>query len=265
LPQHFHSDPLRLQQVLSKLLANAIKFTEQGQVRLCAHTLPEGGLWLEVIDTGPGLSPAAQRSLFQPFTQGDVSSTRRFGGAGLGLAICREWVSLAKGQLGVDSQLGLGSRFWLRWPESPPRNEGTPALAPPPAPPHFDPAALCGKRVLVVEDNELNMLITSEMLSQWGLTVLQAPDGGSALLQLQDPATPVDLVLMDLQMPDMSGFEVTRALHALPGRQQLQVVALTAAALVDERDRALQAGMVAFITKPIEAEHLRRVLWMFLG
>ncbi len=265
LPQHFHSDPLRLQQVLSKLLANAIKFTEQGQVRLCAHTLPEGGLWLEVIDTGPGLSPAAQTRLFQPFTQGDVSSTRRFGGAGLGLAICREWVSLAKGQLGVDSQLGLGSRFWLRWPESPPRNEGTPALAPPPAPPHFDPAALCGKRVLVVEDNELNMLITSEMLSQWGLTVLQAPDGGSALLQLQDPATPVDLVLMDLQMPDMSGFEVTRALHALPGRQQLPVVALTAAALVDERDRALQAGMVAFITKPIEAEHLRRVLWMFLG
>jgi PAS domain S-box-containing protein len=265
LPRRFNSDPHRLQQVLGNLIANAIKFTEAGQVRLRASTLPEGDLWLEVIDSGPGMSPAAQRHLFQPFSQGDVSSTRRFGGNGLGLAICREWVALAQGQLGVDSQVGLGSRFWLRWPESAVRGEDAASLAPPPAPPHFDPSGLKGKRVLVVEDNELNMLITSEMLAQWGLEVLQAPDGRSALRQMQGPGTEVDLVLMDLQMPDMSGFEATRALHALPGRQHLPVVALTAAALVDERDRALEAGMSAFVTKPIEADHLKRVLWMFLG
>ena len=267
-------DAMRLRQILANLLANAIKFTASGTVGLSVR--PQGtSICFEVSDTGPGIAVDTLATLFQPFSQGDASTTRRFGGTGLGLAICQELVTLMGGSLGVHSQPGQGSVFWAEIPLP-----AAPLAAPPMADAQSGVSgdgsggpALAGVRVLVVEDNEVNMLITTACLEQWGMQVLPASDGHDALAMLRSlltagddsHGTPVDLVLMDLQMPGMSGFEATRAIHALPGLETLPVIALTAAALVDERQRAFDAGMTAFLTKPIQAEALQQALRLSLG
>jgi PAS domain S-box-containing protein len=268
LPAWVMGDGLRLRQILANLLTNAIKFTAKGEVRLSAH-LQDDALRLAVIDTGPGIEADAIDKLFKPFSQADASTTRRFGGTGLGLAICRELVSLMGGVIGVESQPGLGSTFWVRLPLELPQG----AIGPADKTSHDATAGntlmeglLQGKRAMVVEDNEVNMLITSALLQQWGMTVLAAPNGQAAVdLLMQRPDEPLDLILMDLQMPGMGGIEATQAIHALPGRAGLPVVALTAAALVDEREAAFAAGMVAFLSKPIDADILYRSLVLIQG
>jgi PAS domain S-box-containing protein len=279
LPPTVSGDAMRLRQILANLLANAIKFTERGCVSLMACPL-EKAIRFEVTDTGPGIEQEALAALFQPFSQADVSTTRRFGGTGLGLAICQELVTLMGGTLGVRSQPGQGSVFWVEIPLLPPPPHADDLQALPPDTPDHRPGPndvlaqrLRGKRVMVVEDNEVNMLITSACLEHWGAHVVKATDGRSALALLQadvsphapSPQPPVDLVLMDLQMPDMSGYEAAQAIHALPSLAQLPVIALTAAALVEERQRAFDAGMVAFLSKPIQAEALEAALSLALG
>ncbi len=249
-------DPLRVRQILSNYLSNALKFTEQGGVRLLAHRLEADRVRFEVQDSGPGIEAAVQARLFRPFTQADQSTTRRFGGTGLGLSICHELAQLMGGEVGVASSPGAGACFWAE------------VLLPPvaaPAPSLDAPRMqdLAGLRVLLVEDNPVNMLIGVALLERWGITVSQAHDGREALRAVRDAdaeGRPFHLVLMDLQMPVMSGYEATRELRREVWGESVPVIALTAAALVSEREQAREAGMDDFLTKPIDSDKLRDTL-----
>jgi len=253
-------DPLRLRQIASNYLSNAIKFTEHGGVVLRAAR-PGGGstLRVEVEDSGPGIVAGTLARLFKPFTQADESTTRRFGGSGLGLSICRELATLMGGEVGVDSRDGVGSLFWaeVQLPS---------AAAPANDPQRTGDDTLAGARVLLVEDNPVNMMIAAAMLERWGVEVDQAADGVAAQEAVASAAAvgrPHDLVLMDVQMPVMSGYEATRALRT--AGYDRPIVALTAAALVTERDAALAAGMNDFLTKPIDMDRLRAALLRWRG
>ena len=258
LPAHVRGDPVRVRQILSNFITNALKFTERGHVRIEATCSAAGGLRLAVSDTGPGMPLETQARLFTPFSQGDSSTTRRFGGSGLGLSICRELAQLMGGTVGVDSTPGHGSSFWAELP--------LPSTAPPHRPPSTeasDLARLCGARALMAEDNPVNMMIAVAMLEHWGLQVEQATDGRAAVDAVHAAAragTPFDVVVMDVQMPIMGGHEATRELRRHYDAAALPILALTAAALVSERDEALGAGMNAFLTKPIDATKLRHTL-----
>ena len=253
-------DALRVRQVCTNFLTNALKFTTQGEVVLMASRDGEG-VRIEVRDTGCGIDDATQARLFRPFTQADESTTRRFGGTGLGLSICRELATLMGGTVGVDSQPGAGSTFWARLPL--PKVATPEGIAAP-----VDEGRLDGARVLLVEDNAVNMVIAVAMLERWGVQVAQAENGSLAVAAAQsaaDAGQPFDAVLMDVQMPVMSGHEATRALRGCEAGRHLPVIALTAAALVTERDEALASGMNDFLTKPIDAERLRCTLARWVG
>ena len=253
VPNCVSGDPLRVRQILSNYITNALKFTERGSVRIDA-AYAGGRLRVSVSDTGPGIDTTTQQRLFMPFTQADDSTTRRYGGTGLGLSICRELARLMGGEVGVDSRAGEGSRFWADLPLPRTHETITPAGAPLP-----DTEALSGARILMVEDNPVNMMIATAMLEQWGAVVSQATDGRAALQIVDDAAAhdrPFDVVLMDVQMPHMSGHEAARALRQRYDAKTLPIVALTAAALISERDEAMASGMNDFLTKPIDAQRL---------
>jgi PAS domain S-box-containing protein len=251
-------DKLRVRQILGNYLGNALKFTAQGEVRLVARRLDAERVRFEVHDTGPGIDEPTQARLFRPFTQADESTTRRYGGSGLGLSICRELATLMGGQVGVQSRVGEGSCFWAELPlpltDAPlPELPGEGALR----------ATLEGASVLMVEDNPVNMLIAAAMLEKWGVRIEQATDGQQAVQAVQRRAQSgslYDAVLMDVQMPVMSGHEATRVLRRDYSPEQLPIIALTAAALVSEREQALAAGMNDFLTKPIDPDRLRQAL-----
>jgi len=259
LPRRAMGDPVRLRQILTNYLNNALKFTQRGRIALAASMPREGWLRVEVSDTGPGIDAGTQAQLFNPFTQADQSTTRRFGGTGLGLSICRELAGLMHGSVGVQSEVGQGSRFWVELPLGP-----APAFAPDSGfGDDVGTDSLAGARVLMAEDNAVNMTIAVAMLEQWGVVVSQAGDGAQALeavAQAERAGHPFDAVLMDVQMPVMSGYEATRLLRQSHDPQALPIIALTAAALTSERELALAAGMNDFLTKPIDAQRLRDTL-----
>ena len=263
VPHSVYGDPVRVRQILSNFVTNALKFTEHGGVGIHASVTESGQLRIRVTDTGVGIPPDTQARLFTPFMQADTSTTRRYGGTGLGLSICRELVLLMGGRLGVDSRVGKGSSFWAELPlavaeAAEPRADTAWGALEEPA----------GARVLVVEDNAVNMMIVVAMLEQWGVEVVQAVDGRSALDAVNhsvSQARAFDLVLMDVQMPEMSGHEVARLLRRRFDAQTLPIVALTAAALTSERDEALASGMNDFMTKPIDAKLLRSTVQRFAG
>jgi PAS domain S-box-containing protein len=264
LDEPVRGDPLRVRQIVTNYLSNAIKFTPSGGVRVRVGRLPggalPGALRIEVIDTGPGIEADALERLFMPFTQADQSTTRRYGGTGLGLSICRELALLMGGDVGVESRPGEGACFWVVLPLPVDRSAPLPESAP------RTGDSLEGLRVLMVEDNAVNMMIAVAMLEGWGVRVTQAVDGREALAAVQRAAAAgqaFDGVLMDVQMPVMSGHEATRELRKMPAARGLPIVALTAAALVTERDEALRAGMDDFLTKPIDADKLQAVLRKF--
>ena len=269
-------DPLRLRQILGNYLSNALKFTSQGEVRLDARRRAGPGraagdcVRFEVRDTGPGIDATTQARLFRPFTQADESTTRRFGGTGLGLSICRELAQLMGGRVGVESEPGGGSSFWV---ELPLPRVAAPAVAAAPAAAQDGrerdaDGALAGRHVLMVEDNPVNMMIAVALLERWGVRVTQAHDGAEALAAIERARAGgerFDAALMDVQMPVMSGYEATRRLRAAEDGERLPVIALTAAALVSERDEALGSGMDDFLTKPIDADRLRDALERWVG
>ena len=260
VPRRVRGDPARLRQVLSNFLSNALKFTEQGRVRIEVRPLDAMRLRFEVSDSGPGITPAMQARLFTPFTQADESTTRRFGGTGLGLSICRELAELMGGVVGVDSDPGHGSRFWAELP-LPASGEASPDSGFAAMPDQTSP--LAGLRVLIAEDNPVNMVIAVALLEQWGVHALQAGNGAQAVSVANaqaDAGTPCDLVLMDVQMPVMGGYEAARELRQRHPAGALPIIALTAAALASERDEALASGMNDFLTKPIDAQRLHDTL-----
>jgi len=263
VPQHVLGDPMRLRQVLTNYLTNALKFTSTGSILLNVQPSVGQRLRFEVIDTGTGMDSDAQSRLFRPFSQVDNSITRKVGGTGLGLSICSQLAKLMDGTVGVHSAPGKGSAFWVELP--------LPSVTAQQLEEHVTTSGLDvlqGTRVLMVEDNAVNMMIAVALLERWGAIVDQAGDGPSAL-QAVDHAyqsgDPFDIVLMDVQMPGMSGHEVTRRLRQRYDRHTLPIVALTAAALVSEREDAMAAGMNDFLTKPIDADRLRQTLCQVLS
>ncbi len=260
LPARVVGDSLRLRQVLTNLLANAIKFTEAGGVELAVEVLerPEGAVRLrfEVIDTGPGVEAAQQATVFEAFTQADASTTRRHGGSGLGLAIVKQLVELLGGRVGVDSRSGAGATFWfeLRFAVEP-----AAPVEPAPAAPAAAAAPL-DARILLAEDNPVNQLVVVAMLERLGCRVDVAEDGLAACEAAA--AQRYDVVLMDLHMPRMDGLAATACIRAAAGgaSRATPIVALSAAALPEDRARCAAAGMADFIAKPVNLARLRECL-----
>ncbi|MBK8247490.1 MAG: response regulator [Gemmatimonadetes bacterium] len=260
-------DPTRIRQVVSNLLGNALKFTEAGTVTLSARPVeaPHGDdrSWIQVKvqDTGIGMSPDQVAQLFQRFSQADASTTRRFGGSGLGLVICKHLVELMGGSIHVESTPSQGSTFWFDIPL-------LAALAPAPvvdvaAP--SPPAPLPRKaRVLVAEDNRVNQAVVRAMLERLGMTVAMAKDGAEAVSMVQSES--FDAVLMDCQMPVMDGYEATRRIRACGAPvARIPIIALTASALAEDRQRCADAGMNDYLAKPMTGAALADTLMRHLG
>ncbi len=276
----YRGDALRLGQILNNLVGNAIKFTQRGSIRLSVRLLDCHGslerLRFEVSDSGIGLTIEQMRRLFQPFSQADLSTTRHYGGSGLGLSICKRMVDLMGGEIGVESQSGVGSQFWLivsleRLPAAA-APLAVPAVAPPPAvmpaalapSPYERAQALKGRRVLLVEDNLTNQEVARYMLNKMGLRVEVANHGAEALEMLEhDPG--YDLVLMDLHMPVMDGLEAATRIRASDWGKTLPIIAMTAAAFESDRQNVLAAGMNDHLSKPVIPAALVSVLLHWLG
>ncbi|MDE2595051.1 MAG: response regulator, partial [Burkholderiales bacterium] len=272
LPQQVMGDPLRLHQVLLNLASNAVKFTDKG--RVAVRVEDRGGdtdfvnVYFEVRDTGIGMSAAQSARLFSPFTQGDSSTTRRFGGTGLGLAISQQLVGKMGGHIDVLSREGQGSTFSFMVRlgrvraqevlETPTGHSARTASAVADQAGVDAASVLKDARVLLVEDNVVNQELAAALLTRMGVRVTVAGDGRAALEHLKTQV--FDAVLMDCQMPVMDGYEATRALREDLGLHDLPVIAMTADAMVGARDRALEAGMNDHISKPFQVDEFYRTL-----
>ncbi len=265
LPPRFLGDAQRLGQVLANFVGNAVKFTEMGRITLSVR--PEADvadaprLRFEVSDTGIGLDVTQCSRLFEAFEQADSSTTRKYGGTGLGLAISKHLVELMGGEIGVESRLGEGSRFWFAVPLarslSQCRDEAPPASAQPSA-----PLALAGKHVLLAEDNLINQEVAMMLLEDAGLRVDTVDNGAEALNRAREHD--YDLILMDVQMPVMDGLVATRAIRTLPRHKATPILAMTANVLASDIQACLAAGMNAHVAKPIDPGSLYDTLVAWL-
>jgi CheY-like chemotaxis protein len=245
-------DPTRLRQILYNLISNALKFTEQGEIRVTARREGEI-LEISVKDTGVGIPAESQSKLFAKFDQLDSSTTRRFGGTGLGLAICRELAQLMAGEISVDSELGLGSTFTLRVPLEWMGEEkaiGTVAAS-------VNERPEIALRVLAAEDNAVNQLVLKTLLHQMGVDPTVVENGKLAVAAWEEGDW--DVILMDIQMPVMDGLTATatiRNLEADTGRPRTPIVALTANAMAHQVEQYITAGMDGHVAKPIQVAEL---------
>jgi two-component system sensor histidine kinase/response regulator len=266
--QRLLGDPTRLRQALLNYVTNAVKFTEQGSVsvrlRVDDETDDTVQVRFEVEDTGIGIDPEARARLFSVFEQADNSTTRRYGGTGLGLAITRRLAQLMGGDAGVDSEPGIGSTFWFT---ARLRRAGA-AVTAPVAPAgggaeHELRQRFAGRRILLVEDDPLNREIAALLLGQVGLETDSAEDGEIAvtLAAKGDYA----LILMDMQMPVMGGLDATRLIRASGTAKRIPIVAITANAFSEDRERCLAAGMDDFIAKPFNPDNLYATILKWLA
>jgi PAS domain S-box-containing protein len=281
IPFKLVGDPLHLEQVLLNLTSNAVKFTERGKVEvgvaLIHQTVDHVELEFSVSDTGIGMSEEQIAQLFQPFSQVDTSISRKYGGTGLGLVISKRLVTMMGGKIAVESEVGKGTRFSfaLVFPSSMDAETELFVKAPEEvaaqphrsnqAAPGADLSELQGQRILLVEDNEINQIVAIEMLQQLGLLVSVAPDGEQAIAMLNE--NNYAAVLMDIQMPGMDGYQATTRIRRDPcfAYDKLPIIAMTAHALVGEREKALQAGMNDYIPKPVDSVQLANTLLRWLA
>ncbi|MBN1286194.1 MAG: GAF domain-containing protein [Anaerolineae bacterium] len=246
-----HSDPTRIRQILLNLLSNAIKFTDAGHVKVWVR-VQEGRLMIEVCDSGIGISERQQEQLFEAFTQADSSTTRRYGGTGLGLALSKRIAQLMAGSLTVESEPGVGSSFVFSIPVQVVETDQEPEKIAPVLPSAtINPADMY---ILIAEDNTFNQKFIRAVLTEAGYNLEIAENGRVAIEKLHE--RPFDLVLMDVMMPEMDGLEATRIIRAEARFQDLPILALTASALVEDRERALAAGCTDYLIKPVEPANL---------
>jgi len=265
VPRAVRADSVRLGQVLANLCANAAKFTERGRVtlRVRLESLDDASATLafSVEDTGIGMSQAQLAGLFQPFTQVDTSSTRRRAGTGLGLSISTRLVEAMGGKITVQSEPGRGSTFSFSVPCGRVADTGMHGT-PDQEPTSSAEVKLAGARILVVEDDAVNQLVARGVLESTGAVVSVASNGREALEMIRPGA--FDLVLMDLQMPDMDGIETTRILRRNPALAGLPVIAMTASAMAGDRERLLEAGMNDYVAKPVRVAEMYATLGRWL-
>ena len=260
-------DPLRLGQILLNLTGNAVKFTEAGVVTVRAHLEedePDGVLLrFEVEDTGIGITTDDQQRLFNAFEQADGSMTRKYGGTGLGLAISKRLAELMGGAVGVESTLGQGSTFWFTVRLHKAARTNAPALAPSLSSAEEQlKSQFPGARILLAEDEPINQEVSRGLLEDVGLTVELAEDGVQAVAMAK--RTHYDLILMDMQMPNLNGVDATRAIRALPGGERTPILAMTANAFDEDRQVCLAAGMNDHIGKPVDPDVLFETLLKWL-
>lgn len=260
LPGELYGDPTRIRQILINYGGNAIKFTKKGNITFNVDLLENSGdtyiVKFSVSDTGSGIPAKKQSHIFNSFTQGDSSTTRRYGGTGLGLAICRQFTELMGGEVGVESEVDKGSVFWSSIPlksvtHIEPNNrdqQGIPSQ-------EFVPFNK-NEKILVVEDNKLNQLLARKILEKSGLEVIVAENGIEAVAAVQKDK--YACVLMDIQMPEMDGYEATRKIRELEqvSGEHIPIIALTASALDVDRELCLKAGMDDYVSKPVDKEKL---------
>ncbi len=265
-PTTLEGDPLRLEQILLNLLGNALKFTHAGEIELTLRPLAEDGerllLEFSVRDTGIGMTPEQAERIFEMFSQADSSTTRRYGGTGLGLSICRRLVALMGGELRVESQPGQGSTFTFTANFT--RGTTLPSLPKQPLDQDTVRRALAGCRLLVAEDNPINQLVLQKLLEEVGASVIVAADGREVLAAVNRRKGQFDAVIMDLQMPEMDGYEATRRLRKLWSPLQLPIIAMTADNRKEERECCLKIGMNDHLTKPVNPDRLYACLMEWL-
>ncbi len=266
VPRYLVGDQLRIRQILTNLIGNAIKFSERGEVSLRVRRLTQAGMLLDfsVEDTGIGMTPEQVGGLFQPFVQADSSITRRFGGSGLGLSISHNLAQLMGGDILVESRAGVGSTFSFRvelqvadQELAAQQDRGNAAK------PADVVEALRGRRVLLAEDNRINQLLATKMLARLGLAVDVANHGAEAIALLQQ--RDYDAVLMDIQMPVMDGLEATRRIRQDPRFAMLPIIAMSAGVTLSEKNACADAGMSAFVGKPIDTNELASRLCELCG
>ncbi len=264
-PSHVRSDEIRIRQVLFNLVGNAIKFTGKGEVNVRVY--PKGlgtgtdgfDLCLEVSDTGIGIPEDKLAVIFEPFTQADGSYTRKYGGTGLGMSIVKRLVELMRGTVQVESEVGVGTTFRVEIPVI----KEEPATSSEKAIPSDVLQSVSNLRILLAEDDFSNQLVARRMLEKQGHTVTCVGTGKEVLGVLEKDG--FDLILMDIQMPEMDGIEATQEIRKDERFRNLPVIALTAHAMAGDRERFLDAGMDDYLSKPIDMEELQRVLGKVMG
>jgi len=269
LPRLCLGDPLRLRQVLTNLLSNALKFTDEGRITLSTDKAeaPDDrvGVRFMVADTGIGISAADQARIFAPFTQVDASSTRRYGGTGLGLTIASDLIRAMGGELKVESEVGVGSAFAFSVELGRCERQKLTTPAAPTQAAETSPLKSSERgeklRVLLAEDVPANQMLVRYVLQQRGHSIEIAANGREAIERVAGEG--FDVVLMDVQMPDMDGLQATAAIRALPGRETLPIIALTAHAMTGDRERFLAAGMDAYLAKPLDVRKLVEIVEKF--
>ena len=262
VPDVIVGDPNRLTQILNNLVSNAVKFTEEGSVGVIVGKQQSGDDQLElcfrVTDTGMGISEEKQNQIFESFTQERTDTSRVFGGTGLGLAISQKLVDLQDGTISVESVKGKGSTFYVELPFE--VNENGEVERHTSFNKHAEPDTLQGATILLVEDNAINQKVMTRFLDKWDIDVVVAENGEQALDEMRDNF--INLVLMDLQMPQMDGYEATRLIRELDDKQKSEVpiLALTAAALKEVREKVFASGMNDYLTKPFNPSELQKKL-----
>ncbi|HVL05619.1 MAG TPA: ATP-binding protein [Acidimicrobiales bacterium] len=251
VPAWVRGDKLRLRQLLLNLAGNGVKFTDRGSVTIAVSALGGDSVRFRVVDTGIGIEPSARAKLLEPFSQGDSSTTRRFGGTGLGLAICAQLIGLMQGTLDFDSTVGEGSAFWFDIPLPP----AAPAVVAAPQ----EVVAPVPARVLLADDAPINQLVGAAMLKRLGCLVDVVANGAEAVDAVL--RTDYDVVLMDCLMPVMDGYEATARIRSCEGgRRRTPIIALTASAMVGDREKCLAAGMDDYLAKPLDRSALAGVV-----